>query len=131
MKQKKLFDLILPAITLVLEILPYGAVCFFASPEGEIHRETYSYFSLVPYGYANFAPFLTAVLTCIVLLLTAGYCFTGKCAKAIKVTLCVAVALSLCPLLLGINYFSAVGILITVTLLAQLIVFSFARNRKQ
>ena len=130
MKTKKLYYLILPVVTLILEALPYGAVCNFALDGGEVKRETYSYFSLIPYGYANFAPFLTAVLTCIVLLLTAGYCFTGKCMKAIKVTLCVAVTLSLCPLLLGINYFSAVGILITVTLLAQLIVFSFARNRK-
>lgn len=127
MKQKKLINLILPVITLILEILPYGAVCNFASAEGEIQREVYSYFSLIPYGYANFAPFLTAVLTCVVLLLSAVYCFTGKCSKAIKVTLCVAVALSLCPLILGIDYFSVVGILITVTLLAQLIAFSFTR----
>ena len=33
MKKRWLY-LILPLVTLVLEILPYGAVCNFANPEG-------------------------------------------------------------------------------------------------
>ena len=44
---------ILPVITIVLEILPYGAVCNFANPEGEVLRETFSNFDLTPFGYAN------------------------------------------------------------------------------
>ena len=50
-------------VALILEILPYGAVCNFANPDGEPWRYTYSYFDLTPFGYANFAPFIVALLT--------------------------------------------------------------------
>ena len=75
--KKRIPYLLLPLITLILEILPYGAVCNFATETRRI-RELYSYFDLTPYGYANFAPFLTALLTCIILVLLAVWCFTGK-----------------------------------------------------
>ena len=78
--KKRLLYLILPIITLILEILPYGAVCNFAHPEtdGTIgrFRELYSYFDLLPFGYANFAPLLTAIVTCFVFLFLVIYCFT-------------------------------------------------------
>ena len=67
--KKKVIVLCILLCTLVLEILPLGAVCNFGNPEGEPFRETYSYFSLIPYGYANFAPLITAVLTCVLLLI--------------------------------------------------------------
>ena len=59
--KKRLLYLFLPIVTLILEILPYGAVCNFANPEGKPWRMTFSYFDLTPFGYANFAPFLTAI----------------------------------------------------------------------
>ena len=99
--KKRIPYLLLPLITLILEILPYGAVCNFATETRRI-RELYSYFDLTPYGYANFAPFLTALLTCIILVLLA-----------------VGAVLSLCPLLLGIDCFSVVGALISLSLLAE------------
>ena len=55
--KKRLLYLILPLVTVILELLPYGAVCNFMNPEGDPWRETFSYFSLTPFGYANFAPF--------------------------------------------------------------------------
>ena len=65
---KKRFQyLLLPIITLILEILPYGAVCNFAPSPTERIRKTFSYFDLIPFGYANFAPFLTAIITCAIL----------------------------------------------------------------
>ena len=70
--KKRIPYLLLPLITLILEILPYGAVCNFATETRRI-RELYSYFDLTPYGYANFAPFLTALLTCIILVLLAEF----------------------------------------------------------
>ncbi len=131
MKRKRFLYLLLPIITLVLEILPYGAVCNFANPEGKPWRETYSYFSLLPFGYANFAPLLTALITCVIAVMLTVYCFTGKynIVKITKAVLCVAIALSLCPLLLGINYFSVVGTLITLSLISQLILLHFAIKR--
>lgn len=129
--KKRFLYLILPLITLILEILPYGAVCNFALPatDGTIgrFRELYSYFDLTPFGYANFAPLLTAIITCVIAVLLTVYCFTGKysIAKIAKGVLCAAVVLSLCPLLFGINYFSIVGTLITVSLIAELLLLHF------
>lgn len=130
--KKRLICLILPIITLILEILPYGAVLNFmlpavdGSPAGRF-RELYSYFDMMPFGYANFAPFLTAITTCIILVLLLVYLLTGK-GKIITIAegfLCVGVVLSLCPLLYGIDFFSIVGALITVTLIAELILIQF------
>ena len=122
MKRRALY-LIFPIAALVLEILPYGAVLNFANPEGDSWRKTFSYFDLTPFGYANFAPFLTAIITCAILVFLLVYLFTGK-AKMIaiaKTLLCVGVVLSLCPLLFGIHYFSIIGALITASLAAELV----------
>lgn len=122
--KKRCLCLVLPILTLLLELLPYGAVCVFANPEGEPWRETFSYFDLTPFGYANFAPFLTALLTCVVLLLLAVYCLSGKLplVQAARALLVVGCVLSLCPLLFGIRCFSVVGLLITLSLVGALVV---------
>ena len=128
--------LILPVITLILEIIPYGAVCNFMRPPSDVNpdapaghfRELYSYFDLTPFGYANFAPLITAILTCVVLLLILIYCITGKQQWAIRTKnlLCVCVVISLGPLVLGIDFFSVVGVLITISLIAELVLLHFA-----
>lgn len=123
--KKRLLYLILPLVTLILEIIPYGAVCNFAYPatDGSIgrFRELYSYFDMTPFGYANFSPLITALLTCIIILLIAVYCISGKViwANIAKKILYASVAISLCPLILGIQYFSIVGALITISLIGQ------------
>jgi hypothetical protein len=120
--KKRLLFLILPVITLILEILPYGAVCNFANPEGKPWRKTYSYFDLTPFGYANFAPFVTAIITCAVITVLLFYVFTNK-KQTISVArglLCVGTVISLCPILYGINFFSVVGALITVSYILEL-----------
>ena len=125
--KKRAIYLILPIITLILEFLPYGAVCNFANPEGEPWRQTFSYFDLTPFGYANFAPLLTAITTCVIFAFVLTYLITGK-SRAITVTkvlICVCIALSLCPLLYGVNFFSVVGALITVSLVVELLLVCF------
>ena len=126
--KKRLLYLIFPIVTLILEILPYGAVCNFANPEGDPWRKTFSYFDLTPFGYANFAPFLTAITTCVMLVLLLLYLFTGKTKiiTSTKVLLCIGVALSLCPLLFGTNFFSFDGALITISLIAELVLLFVA-----
>ena len=118
MDAKRLRYLLLPVIALILELLPYGAVCNFANPEGEPFRETYSYFDLLPFGYANFAPLLTALLTCVVTVLLVSFLFSGspRIARVAKIVTVVAAILSLCPLLLGVRYYSVVGGGISLTL---------------
>lgn len=129
--KKRILYLIFPIITLILEILPFGAVCNFANPEGESIRNTYSYFDLTPYGYSNFAPFLTAIVTCTILILLVIHLFSSKDKMIIatKILLCVAIALSLCPLLLGTNYFSVIGGLITLSLIIESGIVFFIKEK--
>lgn len=126
--KKRLLYLILPIITLFLEILPYGAVCNFANPEGEPWRRTFSYFDLTPFGYANFTPLLTAIITCLIFVLLVIYCIKGNVRTAIRAKniLCVAVVMSLGPLVFGITYFSLVAGLITLSLVAELLLLQFS-----
>lgn len=125
--KKRFMYLILPIITLILEALPYGAVCIFASSPTEKHRETFSYFDLTPFGYANFAPLFTAIITCLVFILLLLYFLKGKAGLAInaKNILYVAAVMSLGPLVFGIAYFSVVGGLITASLVAELLLLQF------
>lgn len=100
---------------LIMEILPYGAVLNFRDDEGAI-RKTYSYFSLTPFGYANFAPFLTALFTCLLVLLALIECVRrsyGLC-KVICVLTSATLLLSLAPLCYGFRYMSALGVGISV-----------------
>ena len=125
--KKRLLYLILPIVTLILEIIPYGAVCNFARPanDGSIghFRKLYSYFDLIPFGYANFAPMITGILSCFVLLLIVIYCITGRkrVLSLVKNNLSICVVASLCPLLFGLRFFSIVGTLITISLLGELL----------
>ena len=130
--KKRLPYLILPIITLILEILPYGAVCNFMRPSIDgTHighfRELYSYFDLMPFGYANFSPLITAIITCIILAMLLIYLVTGKShiLTGVRFALCFGVIISLCPLLYGINFYSVVGALITVSIIAELLVIHF------
>ncbi len=119
--RKRMVYCILPVAALVLELLPWGAVCNFANPNGAPWRRTFSYFSLIPFGYANVGPFLTGVLTVGALALLLVFLLTGKRPLLlwVKILLGVGVVLSLCPLLFGVRFFSAVGALITAALLAE------------
>lgn len=114
MKKSSILTILLLAL-LVLEILPFGAVCNFATAPGETMRETFSYFSLVPFGYANFAPLMTAILTCILLIL-AGIGLWKDSAilqKARCILSGMTTLISFAPLLFGISYYSLVGFCIS------------------
>lgn len=118
MKLKKTLLTIFPLVALVLEILPYGAVLNFANPEGEPLRKVYSYFDLTLYGYANFGPFITAILTCVLLVLAVIYLFYARNGlnTAVKSVSGIATAASLMPLMYGFDYITVIGIAITVLL---------------
>jgi hypothetical protein len=129
---KKIFSLSLILTALALEIMPNGAVCNFMTPPGEPPlRETFSYFSLTPFGYANFAPFLVALLSCILLVLIILYMVLGSRMRMPVLTVgSAATLLSFCPLLLGISYYSVVGLLISLCLvgITLLTVFNFQKE---
>lgn len=113
---KKIRLLILPIITIILQILPCGAALVFAPSPTERVRETFSYFNLTPFGYANFAPFITALLTCIILLLALISIKLEKMRKAVFWLSLATAIISLLPLVFGIDYYSVVGGIITITL---------------
>ncbi len=127
--KKKLIVLCILLCTLVLEILPYGAVCNFANPEGPPHRATYSYFSMIPYGYAHFSPLITALLTCVLLLIVIiAFIFKKELGTKTAVLSGIASVISLCPMLYGIDDYSIVGALISLCLIAATVVISIHGN---
>ena len=116
---KKVCLAVLPALTIVLELLPFGAVCIFATSPTERVKETFSYFSLTPFGYANFAPLITATLTVAIFLLSLFSLKKKGVLKALFVLSIITVVISLLPLMYGLNYYTLVGALITVTLVIE------------
>ena len=121
--KKKMITLALLFSALVLEILPYGAVCNFGNPEGEPWRVTYSYFSMIPYGYGDFGPLITAILTCIMLIIIVISILIKKdWSKPITIISAIATLTSLAPLMFGISNFSIVGTMISACILATFVI---------
>ena len=121
--KKKMITLALLLSALVLEILPYGAVCNFGNPEGEPWRVTYSYFSMIPYGYGDFGPLITAILSCVMLVILALSLLLKKdWNKPITIISAIATLTSLAPLMFGISNFSIVGAMISTCILATFVI---------
>ncbi len=133
MKEKKYICLIIIITVIILECLPYGAVLNFARPpeEGGVWRETFAYFSLTPFGYANFAPFLTAVLSVVMLLqiVAAIICKSKKLWKGIAIESAIVSVISLMPVVYGFEYYSGIGFLITILLVV--LFYLSARSTKE
>ena len=128
--KKKVIMLFTTLVALILEILPYGAVCNFANPDGEPWRYTYSYFDLTPFGYANFAPFIVALLTCVLIVLIIVSLLSKKTVRTPILTVsAIATVLSLAPLLYGISFFSIVGAFISVALALTTVVAFIEKNK--
>lgn len=120
------------AAALVLEALPIGAVLIFVPQPGETIRETYSYFDFTPFGYANFSPLPTGILTAVSVLLgiISGirYNTAMKTKSAAFICSILAAALSLLPLVYGRNYMSAASYAVFAAILIS-VRFQAAANR--
>ena len=116
---KKISLVVFPALTIVLEALPLAAVCTFAPSPTERVRETFSYFSLIPFGYANFAPLITAILTVVILLLSLISLKKDSVFNALFVLSIITAVISLMPLMYGLNNYSLVGAFITIALVTE------------
>ena len=131
MKIKKILLSVFCLTVFILELLPYGVVLNFANPDGEPWRRTYAYFSLTPFGYANFGPFITAILTCVLLVLVVIYLFKPR--KELNTAILnvsgFATAASLMPLMFGFDYITVIGIIITI-LLAGTFGVCFIKDKK-
>ena len=121
--KKKIITLALLLSAFILETLPYGAVCNFANPEGEPFRKTYSFFSMIPYGYGDFGPLITAILTCILLVIIVLSILLKKdWSRSISIISAIATLASLAPLMFGISSFSLVGAMISACILATFVI---------
>ncbi len=133
MKKFKIMFICSNIAALLLEIFAEGAVCNFATPE-KIITETFSYFSLTPYGYANFGPFLTAILTC-VLFIFAIILFTPiakKTTTAAAVVSGISVFTSVLPLIMfGGRGFNLISYLISLLMIIQLIAIIIVKSKKE
>lgn len=130
MKSRKYICLMVIIAVVILELLPYGAVLNFGNPDGEPFRETFSYFSLTPFGYANFAPFITAVLSVVILLhiLVAIMCKTKNLWKGVSLEAAIASVISLFPVAYGFESYSGIGFAITILLV---VLFFLSKQSKE
>lgn len=123
------------AAALILEALPDGVILWWGTPTGEPLKHTvYSYFALTPYGYAHFAPLITAVLTAAVTIFTVIVMLFGrrsvKPRNALFVCTVVTAVISACPVLYGFKYVTVIGVFITL-LLTLSAIFRAAANSKR
>ena len=101
--------LALQGIALVLEVLPIGVVMVFATSPTKQTIEVYSYFSLLPVGYANFTPLLTGILTILIIFLGAIALFRFDRAASIRKTIFVCSIISLLFSIVPLFLFGTVG----------------------
>ena len=123
--------MVLGVIAIILEALPGGAVLIFSDGSGNGIISTYSYFSLTPFGYANFAPLITGLLTIALLVMViAGFVRAGskKLRTAIIVVNATAVLTSISPLIYGVHYYNTISAAVTTMLVLMLGMTVLAKN---
>ena len=126
-KRKRPFVLLaITVMILILELLPYGAVLEFAhmSPELTLgyYEEHFSYFDPMVYGHGHFGPLITAVLTCMLAVITVITVFFENRAVriALRVVSVLTLLFSLTPVLTGC--YSPVGMAISALLVVTCII---------
>lgn len=113
---KKISLILIPIIAIVLETLPSGVVMMFAASPSERVAETFSYFSLLPLGYANFVPLFVAIITCIILLLALISLKKTNYVKYVFLLSLTGIIFSIMPIMAGIDYLTYPGVGISLLL---------------
>lgn len=113
---KKISLILIPIIAIVLETLPSGVVMMFAASPSERVAETFSYFSLLPLGYANFVPLFVAIITCIILLLALISLKKINFVKYVFLLSLTGIIFSIMPIMAGIDYLTYPGVGISLLL---------------
>lgn len=131
-----IFTLFLSVIAVILEALPIGAVAYFSVAPHESKRVLFSYFNGTLWGYANIFPMLTAVFTCVIVLLCLFALITGKGGlnKSAMILSLIAFVTSIAPPIFftDIRLVSFAGVIISVLILAVFLIcgFIYVKNRK-
>ena len=125
-RKRSFFLLAITILTLILELLPYGAVLEFAhmSPDLTLsyYEQHFSYFDPMVYGHGHFGPLITAVLTCMLAVITViAVFFENRAVRiALRVVSVLTLLCSLTPMLTGC--YSPVGMAISALLLVTCII---------
>jgi transcriptional regulator with XRE-family HTH domain len=125
--------IIMLAVTLVLQSLPHGAVLIFSDGPDIRLRQTYSYFSLVTFGYANFFPLITAILTAVIFALSIAAFIKNYSVKRVQnstfICTIITVLFSILSwIMFGSQYVTGSGIAISILLFASLVPQAFSNR---
>lgn len=101
--------IMLQCAALILEILPVGVVMVFAAGPDERITEIYSYFSLLPVGYANVTPMLTGILTVVIIVLGVIAAFKFDVASKLKKAVFICSVLSFLFSIIPLFLFGKIG----------------------
>ena len=129
MKKHLMLSRLFCVVLLVLEVMPGGAVLCFKTDEERI-RSVFSCFDLTVFGNANFAPFITSLLTVALLILLTVIAF--KDTRSLRVSAffisSFASFISLTPLFYGFDYMTGISFCISLILLCtSVLLFICAR----
>lgn len=123
---KKLCAIIGMIISIVLMTLFRGVAMTFAPSPNETVTSYYSYFNPMPFGYGNWFPIITAILSiCVVVLLLID--LKKNCKKAIKVCLGIAIFATLLSWFL-FDAFSFIGLAVLALQIFVFIIQSLPSN---
>ena len=129
---KRFLNILFTAAALALMIFTKAAVLYSAPAPGQLIRTMYSYFApTVFFGGAVFPPLVTAVLTCILLILGFIAIKGKKAAIALCILAPVTFIVSLLTLLYGLRYYSLLAACISLCLLLSAIFAIAAAARRK
>ncbi|CDX04618.1 hypothetical protein [Desulfitobacterium hafniense] len=81
-------------VAIILMATPYGIAMTFAPGPTELVTRYFSYFSLMPFGYGNWLPIITALLSIVVVFLLLLGIRKANTGKAVRVCLVVCIIAS-------------------------------------
>lgn len=111
-------------------MLPFGVIMEFSTQTKNI-KEKYAYFNPMSFGYGNPWPLLTCVLTVVISVLLIIYVIKANknIFIASKIITAATVLTSLGALVIAIPEFTALAVIIPITLLLELIILFIPFNK--
>ncbi len=137
MKKKNILLIVFPIIAIILELLPNGVTMNWGQrmPDGTLGtiQKHCSFFNPTPAAYGDFAPFFTAILSTVLLIVCLVFVFSGKGKLAVRILSVATFVMSVIALVMAIfllSYYSAIGIAITVALGVQTVLSFYLLSTK-
>ncbi len=110
---KKGISILCMLIAIILMATPYGIAMTFAPGPTERVTKYFSYFSLMPFGYGNWFPIITALLSIVVFFLLLVSVRKANKGKAVRVCLALCIIASVLSWLI-FESISLVGVCVAV-----------------